>query len=618
MVFGKHINRYYVKYAWRLFLGMIALIVVDYMQLVVPNLYQMVINGMNQGYVMVEGARLAFDMDFLLDRICMPMVGIILAMVFGRFLWRICIFGAAIRVETDLRNAMFDHAKDLSRQFYQENKVGGLMSLFTNDLETVQDCYGSGFLMLLDALVLGGLAVVKMWNMDPLMTGLSLIPMALLLAASLLVGQYMSKKWDIRQEAFSRLSDFSQESFSGIAVIKAFVKEAKELMAFKELNKENERANVDFTRSSVLLRILTTLLVESVICIILGYGGYLVYRGSFNAGQLMEFIGYFSAVVWPIMAVAELIDMTSRGRASLRRISELLDAKQDVKDRPGVEPLTDVKGGIEFRGLTFRYPDGEYDALQDVSFTIRAGENIGLVGRTGAGKTTIVDLLLRTCNVPDGTVFVDGRDVNTVPIRDVRSAVAYVPQDNFLFSDTIARNIGFTTGTPDGEAVAAAAVLADVDGDVRGFSEGYGTILGERGVTVSGGQKQRISIARALMKDAPILILDDALSAVDTDTEEQILQNLKKNRQGKTTILIAHRISTIQNADIIMVLEDGEAREIGNHAQLMALGGIYKGMFEKQQLEAAIGEKRAALHRDFPEHAAPSGAGKSAAGGNRS
>ena len=585
MVFGKHINKYYLKYAGWLILGLAALILVDYMQLLVPNLYQMVINGINEGFVLVDGVEVPFDMDFLLDRICMPMVWIILAMVFGRFLWRVCIFGAAIKVETGLRNEMFDHAKDLSRQFYQENKVGGLMSLFTNDLETVQDCYGSGFLMLFDALFLGILSVIKMWNMDPLMTGLSMIPMALLLASSMVVGQYMSKKWDIRQEAFSKLSDFSQESFSGVAVIKAFVKEAKELMAFKELNKENEKANVDFTRSAVLLRILVTLFVESVICVILGYGGYLVYQGSFNAGQLMEFIGYFNAIVWPIMAVSELIDMTSRGKASLKRISGLLDAEQDVADRPGVTELGSVKGNIEFRNLTFRYPDGEYDALENVSFTIKAGENVGLVGRTGAGKTTVGALLLRTCHVPDGTVFVDGRDVNDVPIRDVRQAVAYVPQDNFLFSDTIARNIGFTTNAPDKDAVAAAAALADVDNDIQGFSEGYSTILGERGVTVSGGQKQRISIARALMKDAPILILDDSVSAVDTKTERAILDNLRTTRAGRTTILIAHRISTLERMDRIIFIDDGRIAAIGRHNELYATCGAYRHMVDLQKLE---------------------------------
>lgn len=585
MIFGKHINKYYFKYTGWLLLGLAALVVVDYIQLVVPNLYQQVINGMNMGYVAVDGVNLPFDMDFLLDRICLPMVVIVVAMVFGRFLWRVCIFGAAIKVEAGLRNEMFDHAKDLDRQFYQENKVGGLMSLFTNDLETVQDCYGSGFLMFFDALLLGGLSVYHMWRMDPLMTGLSMIPMALLLASSAVVGRYMMKKWDVRQAAFSKLSDFSQESFSGISVIKAFVKEAKELMAFKVLNQENERANVDFTRTAVLLRILVTLFVESVICIILGYGGYLVWQGKFNAGELMEFIGYFTAVVWPIMAVSELIDMTSRGRASLKRIGALLDAPVNVADRPDVVPLGKVKGDVEFRHLTFRYPDGEFDALRDVSFTIRAGERVGIVGRTGSGKTTVVDLILRTCNVPDGTVFVDGRDVNTVPIRDVRQAAAYVPQDNFLFSDTIARNIDFTESVPDRERVSIAAVLADVDGDVRDFPLGYDTVLGERGVTVSGGQKQRISIARALVKDAPILILDDSVSAVDTQTERAILDNLRETRQGRTTILIAHRISTVEQMDKIVFLEDGAVTAVGAHQELCETCPAYRRMVELQKLE---------------------------------
>ena len=590
MIFGKYINKYYIKYAGWLALGLAALILVDYMQLVIPNLYQQVINGVNQGYVTLNGADVPFDMDFLLDRICLPLVWVVLAMVMGRFLWRVCIFGAAIKVETDLRNRMFGHAKDLDRQFYQENKVGGLMSLFTNDLETVQDCYGSGFLMFFDALLLGGLSIVKMWRMDPVMTGLSMIPMALLLASSAVVGKYMMKKWDIRQEAFSKLSDFSQESFSGIAVIKAFVKEAKELWAFRVLNRENEKANVDFIRVSVLLRILVTLFVESVICIILGYGGLLVWRGIFNAGELMEFIGYFTSTVWPIMAISELIDMTSRGKASLKRISELLDAPINVADRPDVAPLGPVKGDVEFRHLTFRYPDGEYDALQDVSFAIRAGENVGLVGRTGAGKTTVVDLILRTCDVPDGAVFIDGHDVNTVPIREVRQAAAYVPQDNFLFSDAISRNIDFTHTDPDERRVARAAALAGVDGDIRDFPQGYATVLGERGVTVSGGQKQRISIARALIKDAPILILDDSVSAVDTQTERVILDNLRKTRQGRTTILIAHRISTVERMDKIIFLEEGRVTAVGTHRELYDACPAYHRMVELQKLEEE-GEK---------------------------
>ena len=590
MIFGKHINQYYKKYGVRLFIGMLALLAVDYLQLFIPNLYQKVINGMNEGYLVIDGVEVLFDMDFLINRICMPMVAIILSIVIGRFLWRVTIFGAAIKVEADLRNKMFDHAKDLSREYYQVNKVGNLMSLFTNDLDTVQECYGWGFLMFFDAVFLGGLAFIKMWNMDKMLTVFAMIPMAILLACSKVVADYMAKKWEIRQEAFSKLSDFSQESFSGIAVIKAFVKEAKELIAFKALNKENEDTNIDYTKSAVLLRILVTLFIESVICVILGYGGYMVYQDKFNAGQLVEFIGYFSSIVWPIMAISELIDMASRGKASLKRISELLEAKQDVVDREGVTPLPEIKGDIEFRNLTFNYPDGEYDALENISFTIHAGENVGLIGKTGSGKSTLVDLILRTYNVPDGTIFIDGHDVNTVPIRDVRAGCAYVPQDNFLFSDTIENNISFGVDAKSQAQVIKAATLADVDSNIKGFQQGYGTILGERGVTVSGGQKQRISIARALMKDAPILILDDSVSAVDTKTEKTILENLRETRAGKTTILIAHRISTIEKMDKILFIDEGKMVAVGTHKELYETCEDYRKMVELQKLEEEGGQ----------------------------
>ena len=593
MIFGKHINRYYAKYAGWLILGLATLVMVDYLQLEIPKLYRMLINGMNDGFVEYGGTMVAFDMDFVLDRICMPMVTVILAMVVGRFLWRICFFGSAVRLEEDLRNRMFDHAKELSREYYQVNKVGNLMSLFTNDLDTVQECFGWGVMMFFDAVLMGILAVRNMLAMDLLLTVLSMIPMAFLLASATIVGKRLMEKWDIRQEAFSRLSDFSQESFSGIAVIKAFVKEGKELWAFKKLNVENENANIDHTKSSVLFRVMVMMFVESVICVILGYGGYLVYTGRFNAGQLVEFIAYFNAVVWPIMAVSELIDMTSRGKASLDRLGELLDAEINVKDRAGVTELENVQGDIEFRNLTFRYPDGEYDALKNVSFTIRAGENVGLVGKTGSGKTTLVDLILRTYNVPDGTVFVDGKDVNEVSIRSVRSACAYVPQDNFLFSDTIENNIAFGVTGKNQKEIVNAARLADVDSNIKEFQLGYGTVLGERGVTVSGGQKQRISIARALMKDAPILILDDSVSAVDTKTETTILSNLRTTRAGKTTILIAHRISTIEKMDKILFIEDGELVAVGNHAELYETCPEYRKMVDLQKLEEEGGNHNA-------------------------
>ncbi len=588
MIFGKYMNRYYLKYAPMLLLGLAALVLVDYFQLLVPELYRRVVNGVN-------GELVPFTMEVLLDDICLPMIAIIVALVIGRFLWRICFFSSAIRVETDLRNRMFDHSKNLSQEYYQVNKVGNLMSLYTNDLDTVQECFGDGVLMFFDALFLGVMAVIKMWRMDALLTGLSMIPMAVLLAIGTILGKAMTKRWEKRQQAFSDLSDFAQENFSGIAVVKAFVKELRELMAFQKLNKQNEEVNVAYTRISTLLNILVTLFVESVICVILGYGGYLVYQDRFDAGQLVEYIGYFTAIVWPVMAISMLIEKTSRGKASLNRITELLDAPVQVTDRPEAGEMEKIRGKIEFKNLTFRYPGGDRDVLRNVSFTVEAGESVGIVGRTGSGKTTLVDLILRTYNVPDGTLFLDGRDVNTVTIRSLRNGCAYVPQDNFLFSDTISHNIAFAVDDTQEEDVELAARLADVHDNIAEFRERYQTVLGERGVTVSGGQKQRISIARALLKNAAVLILDDSVSAVDTKTERIILNNLKECRAGRTTILIAHRISTVEQMDKIVFLDEGEVVAVGTGEELYRSCEAYRSMVDLQRLEDEVsgGEEHA-------------------------
>ena len=589
MIFGKYINRYYLKNAPVLLLGLLALLMVDYIQLLIPQFYRLVINGVNLGQVVVNGQTLPFTKEVLLQHICLPMIWIVVLMVIGRFLWRICFFGSAVRVAANLRERMFDHSRQLSQQYYQVNKVGNLMSLYTNDIDTIQECFGDGILMFFDALVLGLMALYKMWRMDYKLTLLALIPALIMFGIGTVMGTAMTKRWEERQQAFSDLSDFAQENFSGIAVIKAFVKELKELMAFRKLNKQNEEINVIYTKIATLLEVLVTLFVESVICVILGYGGYLVYQGRFNAGQLVEYIGYFEAIVWPIMAISMLIEKTSRGKASMNRITELLDAPIDVADRPGVQELQNPQGSVEFRHLTFRYPDGEYDVLQDISFTIHPGESVGIVGKTGAGKTALVDLLLRTYNVPDGTLFVDGKDVNTLSIHSVRAACAYVPQDNFLFSDTIAHNIGFGVDDASPEMIDHAASLADVRDNIVDFKDGYETVLGERGVTVSGGQKQRISIARALLKDAPILILDDSVSAVDTRTEKIILDNLKSSRANKTTLLIAHRISTVERLDKIIFLDDGKIEAVGPHDELYTSCPKYRRMVDLQRLEDEAG-----------------------------
>ena len=591
MVFGKHINKYYLKYLWMLLIGLVALVAVDYFQLLIPEYLRTVLNGINTGEVIIDGQTTPFTMETLLTHVCFPLLIVVAIIVIGRFAWRMCFLGSAVKVESEMRSEMFDRARFLSPHFYRENKVGTLMALFTNDLETIQESFGWGVMMFFDAIFLGSLAIVKMWRMNYVLTLYCMLPMIFLLVVSAIVGHFEMKKWDKRQMEFSKLTDSAQESFSGLAVIKAFVRELKQLLTFGKICKENEQVNVEYTRIRSVLEIFITLFVQSVMCIILGYGGYVVWHGGFNSGQLIEFIGYFNSVIWPIMAVSQLIDMRARGTASLKRISNLLDTQPEITDSPDVLPIDKIEGEIEFKNLSFRYPDGESDELKDISLHIAKGEHVGIIGRTGAGKTTLVNLIMRAFNAPRGTLFIDGHDIGEIPLKTLRNGIAYVPQDNFLFSDTVKNNIAFSVEEENEvslEKVRRAAACALVASDVEEFSDRYETKLGERGVTVSGGQKQRISIARALMKDAPILILDDSLSAVDTDTEKSILHNLSEVRKGMTTMLIAHRVSSVEHMDRIVMMEDGCIKAVGTHEQLIATCSEYAHLVKLQQLEEDV------------------------------
>lgn len=588
MVFGKHINKYYLKYLWMLLIGLVALVAVDYFQLLIPEYLRTVLNGINTGEVIIDGQTTPFTMETLLTHVCFPLLIVVAIIVIGRFAWRMCFLGSAVKVESEMRSEMFDRARFLSPRFYRENKVGTLMALFTNDLETIQESFGWGVMMFFDAVFLGSLAIVKMWRMNYVLTLYCMLPMIFLLVVSAIVGHFEMKKWDKRQMEFSKLTDSAQESFSGLAVIKAFVRELKQLLTFGKICKENEQVNVEYTRIRSVLEIFITLFVQSVMCIILGYGGYVVWHGGFNSGQLIEFIGYFNSVIWPIMAVSQLIDMRARGTASLKRISNLLDTQPEITDSPDVLPIDKIEGEIEFKNLSFRYPDGESDELKDISLHIAKGEHVGIIGRTGAGKTTLVNLIMRAFNAPRGTLFIDGHDIGEIPLKTLRNGIAYVPQDNFLFSDTVKNNIAFSVEEENEvslEKVRRAAACALVASDVEEFSDRYETKLGERGVTVSGGQKQRIAIARALMKEAPVLILDDSLSAVDTDTEQSILDNLAQVRKDKTTLLIAHRVSAVERMDKIIFLENGSIKAAGTHSQLMESSREYARLVALQQLE---------------------------------
>lgn len=581
MIFGKHINKYYLRFAHFFILGIVALLVIDYVQLEIPEIIGAVINGLEYK---------TLDYDQLIDAIVK--LGIIaILMVVGRFTWRYCIFGTSIKVETCIRDDMFKHAETLSQNYFSKNKTGAQMALYTNDLQTVRMAFGPGIVMLADAVFLGVIAYIKMIKLDYILAILSLIPMLLIVIVGAIVSKFLDRKWEERQKAYENLSDFVQENFSGISVIKAFVKERKELKQFLKHNKDNVDKNVGYVRLAVLFDILLSATISITIAIIIGYGGYLVYQnkmngiGDFSIGHMTEYLAYFESIIWPMMAIAQLIAMKSQASASLRRINELLDEKSDVNDDLVLYPDATLNGEIEFNNLSFRYSEDTPLVLKDISFKINNGEHIGIIGRTGCGKTTIVDLLLRVYNVNKGEIKIGGYDIMEIPVVNVRNTVGYVPQDNFLFSDTIKSNIAFSKDSIDEEAVESAAKYADVHENIVDFPNQYETILGERGVTLSGGQKQRISIARAFVKDPEILVLDDSVSAVDTKTEKTILANLKEKRAGKTTIVIAHRISTIKDMDRIILLEDGELKAFDNHENLINSSKLYREMVELQRLE---------------------------------
>lgn len=584
MLFGKNVNKYYIKYLHYIIIGIVALIFVDWYQLRIPEIIAEVVRAIENNYLTEQIIK-----DSVLE-----MMFVVLIMFLGRFTWRICIFGNGARIESDLRTELFKKAELLSQSYYQENKVGSIMALYTNDLQTIRQVFGSGTIMLIDALFLGVMAFIKMLLKNSTLTIVAIIPLCFLAVGSVFVGRYMRKKFQERQEAFSNLSDFSQESFSGLSVIKAFLKEAKELQRFSKINKDNMDKNVAFVKAAMLLeRLLFGFLIGSVLVILYGLGGYYIYKGThpgFDVASLTEFISYFGTLIWPMMAIASLINLSSQAKASMTRINEVLNHEIEVKDSEDIITDHEIKGEITFNHLSFSYPKANREVLTDISLTIPKGTSIGLIGKTGCGKTTLVDLLLRIYNIEENSILLDGVDIMKLPIKQVRDAISYVPQDNFLFSDTIANNIGFSFKDININDVRRASIASDVDENIREFKDQYETVLGERGVTVSGGQKQRISIARALMKNSEVLILDDSVSAVDTKTEETIIANLKQMREGKTTILIAHRITTVKKLDKIIVMDEGKVIGYGTHEELEQTCEAYKNMVYLQRLEDDMGD----------------------------
>jgi len=581
MLFKKHFRKYYLKYFLFFFIGISVLITIDYLQLNVPEYIGNIIDELKEDSV---------DRSYI-ENIILNIAMISFVVMIGRFLWRYAVFGGSRRIESDLRNEMFSHATKLSQSFYNQEKVGGLMTYFINDLEAVRQSFGRGVLMLVDGLTLASIALYRMASLNVRLTLIASIPMVILTIVMVFIRKILHDKFKKRQEAFENLSDFTQENFSGIRVIKAFVREIKEFMFFQKKNDQFYEKHMGFVKSMVFINIMIGVAINFVVLFILVFGSLVVINSDgigFTPGDLTEYIAYFFSLIWPVMALSQFVAIQGQATASADRISKFLDTPIEIKDNPDVIHVENLSGKIEAKHLTFKYPDGDENVLEDLSFTIEAGEMVGILGRTGSGKSSLVDLLLRTYNVDNDQLFIGGYDMMKIPVKTIRDTIGYVPQDNFLFSTTIAENIAFSRDDMQKDAIERAAKLSDVYENISSFKEGFNTILGERGVTVSGGQKQRISIARALAKDPEILILDDSVSAVDTKTESAIINNLHKVRKGKTTIFIAHRISTVKKMDKIILLDQGKLVAIGNHQTLLKTCDLYADMVRRQQLESLV------------------------------
>ncbi|PKM94050.1 MAG: ABC transporter ATP-binding protein [Firmicutes bacterium HGW-Firmicutes-1] len=573
------LTKYFLKFKWHYFIGFLAVVIVDYIQLQIPLLTGQISDGLQGGN---------YNSSILFGKIVwIVLIGLSIAIF--RYIWRYYLFGTSRKIEGELRNDFFNHLEKLSLKFYNENKIGDLMAYATNDIGAIRMMVGPGVLMGLDVVLLTSLVLYQMITKISIeLTFAAIIPLPIIAIGSLVFGKHMRARFKEKQEAFAFMSDIVQESISGIRVIKAFVQEGKEMIAFNRINKNNYDKNIRVVKLHAIMFPLAMMISGLSIAVVLGYGGYLAILGKISLGELVAFIQYLLILVWPMIAFGWCLNIMSQGSASLSRLEELLAIAPEVFDDKTVKSIEKIKGKIEFRNLTFQYPGAKTEELKNISLTVNEGETLGIIGRTGSGKTTMINLLLRLHNPPRDSIFIDGIDVMEIPLKVLRGAFGYVPQDNFLFSDTIGRNVAFSSEQLSQLEIEEAAKHANVHKDIIEFVNGYETIVGERGVTLSGGQKQRLSIARALIKKPPILILDDAVSAVDTNTEEEIMSHLKLDRENKTTIIIAHRISTLQNANHIIVVDEGRIIEQGTHEELVELNGLYYDMVQKQRLEKEL------------------------------
>ncbi|PEO66834.1 ABC transporter ATP-binding protein [Bacillus toyonensis] len=559
-------------------IGIIMLFGVALLELVAPKVLGIVVDEINNGTLTSE--------KLLKWVILLVVVGI--TMYILRYLWRIMIFGSSLKLARQLRKNLYEHFTKMSPTFYQSRRTGDLMAHATNDIQAIQQTAGSGVLTLVDSLAVGGCVLVAMgFTISWKLTLLSLIPMPIVAISTNYYGTLLHRRFHKAQQSFSEINDKVQESMSGMKVIRSLGQEKEDLEAFRKKSEDVVHKNMLVARIDSLFDPTIALIVGFSFLIAVCYGSLLVVRGELTVGELVTFTTYLGTLVWPMLAFGWLFNIMERGRASYDRVEKILSQTSDVVNKENAIS-TIASGDVSFAIDSFSYKKNELLNLKDIYVNLRKGETLGIVGRTGAGKTTLLKCLIREYDHFNGELKVGERDIRDVTLHGVRSAISYVPQDHFLFSASIGENIAFGKVDATYKEIARAAEIACIHNDIVQFSEGYDTVVGERGVSLSGGQKQRISIARALLTNAEILILDDCLSAVDAKTEETILSALKRERAEKTTIITAHRLSAIQHANIILVIDEGAVVQRGTHEQLMGENGWYKEMYESQQLEALV------------------------------
>lgn len=574
----KKLGWYFKQEKKRYIIGVLALVATALVNLIPPRVIGILADLFDQGHL--TGSAAWWWIGTLLT------AGILQYLF--RFAWRNMIWGGAAKLEKQLRSRLFWHFMQMDDTFFQRHRTGDLMAHATNDLNAVQNVAGAGILTFADSIITGGSTLIAMMIfVDWRLTLVAIIPLPLLAVAARRLGMKLHAAFSESQAAFSRLNDKTQESVSGIKVIKTFGQDKEDVADFNRIVDRTITINKRVNRIDSLFDPVTSIIIGATYVIAIIYGGALVNAGTITIGSLISFVAYVNALVWPMFAIGRLFNVIERGNASYDRVHELLQEKSEVVNKP--HALTTLShSNIDYALDSFTYPGSDKVTLQDIHFDLPEGHQLGIVGRVGAGKTTIIKLLLREFDHYDGVIKIGGRDIRDYTLEALHNAIGYVPQDNFLFSTDVRNNIRFSAYDKDQPAVEAAAKTSAIHDDILQFADQYDTLVGEKGVSLSGGQKQRLSIARAVIAEPDILIMDDALSAVDAKTEEQILEGLQADRQDKTTIIVAQRLSSVMHADEILVVDDGRITERGTHDKLLADNGWYAEMWSEQQLTQSL------------------------------